>query len=112
MTDESPARTVTDASGTRIVLQGEIDTLVINQVQACVDTALNEDRASLVIDLTEVTFMDSSGLGVLAQASSQAAAVTLISPSPMLRRLLTTVGLGDSFLITDEKPSGDRPPSP
>lgn len=53
-----------------------------------------------VVDLREVTFMDSSGLNALVQAASAGAVVTVTNPSINVRRAFEVVGL-DHFFATE-----------
>jgi anti-sigma B factor antagonist len=59
----------------------------------------------VVIDLAEVTFVDSSGLGALIVARKSArgggGSVSLVSPPPTVRRLLGSTRLHDVFAIYD-----------
>src|SRR5688500_664492 len=61
--------------------------------------------AHVVIDLTHVTFVDSSGLGALIVARNSAregsGSMSLVSPPPMVRRLLGSTQLTDVFPIHD-----------
>jgi anti-sigma B factor antagonist len=57
----------------------------------------------IVIDLTEVAFLDSSGLGVLVRARSHARArhgsVVLVRPPSMVSKVLHATGLDELFTI-------------
>ena len=59
----------------------------------------------MVIDLAHVTFVDSSGLGALIVARESArergGSVSLVSPPPLVRRLLGSAQLHDGFAIYD-----------
>ncbi|MFB9688659.1 STAS domain-containing protein [Amycolatopsis plumensis] len=59
-----------EASSGALVLAaaGEVDLLTADQLTDAVAAALAQRPAVLVIDLTAVTFLDSSGLSVLAKA--------------------------------------------
>ena len=52
-----------------------------------------------MFDLTDVTFMDSSGLAVLLEARGRAADVALHDPSPIVRRIVEASGVAASFTI-------------
>ena len=62
----------------------------------------------VVIDLADVTFVDSSGLGGLIVARTSArqngGSLSLVSPPPMVRRLLGATRLHDVFAIYDSLP--------
>lgn len=83
---------------------GEIDA----QTVPAFDEAMTQ-AASLaprvVIDLAQVTFVDSSGLGALIVARKsrreRGGAMSLVSPPPAVRRLLGSTHLNDVFVIYD-----------
>jgi anti-sigma B factor antagonist len=67
------ADAVSEAGVSVVALRGEIDMGVESQMQACLAQALEGDRPVLV-DLCEVTFMDSTGLKLLLRARARLAA--------------------------------------
>ena len=81
-----------------VAAHGEIDLDTAVGLHQAVQTALRFSP-HLVVDLTQVNFIDSSGLGVLVGARRKATAlsgsVSLVHPPPVLRRLLDVTGLGD-----------------
>ncbi len=62
----------------------------------------------VVVDLTDVTFMDSTGLGVLIQAhkrlTERGAVLVLVCPDNALRRLLRITALDRVFTIAPTLP--------
>ncbi|MHA3772371.1 STAS domain-containing protein [Verrucomicrobiota bacterium sgz303538] len=48
-----------------IKLAGEIDLCSVPQLRDALDSKVSQGRPALILDLTEVTFMDSSGLSVI-----------------------------------------------
>ncbi|HET7398714.1 MAG TPA: STAS domain-containing protein [Intrasporangium sp.] len=50
---------------TVVHLEGEIDVYTAPRVRDKLDEQIREGRTDLVVDLTDVTFIDSTGLGVL-----------------------------------------------
>jgi anti-sigma B factor antagonist len=62
----------------------------------------------VIIDLSHVTFVDSTGLGALIAARTSArqrgGSLALVSPPPMVRRLLGATRLHDIFAIYDSMP--------
>ena len=83
---------------------GEIDA---NTVQAFheTETEAASEASRVVIDLADVTFVDSSGLGALIAARRSAresgGSLVLVSPPPLVRRLLGSTHLDDVFAIYD-----------
>jgi anti-sigma B factor antagonist len=85
-----------------VSIGGEVDMhsspRMAQTLQAVVPAAL-----CLVIDMTHLSFMDSSGLGVLISVRNRARLlhipVALVQPPPLVRRLLAGTQLHDSFSI-------------
>jgi anti-anti-sigma factor len=95
-----------DADGV-IVAVGDIDLAGGPLVDAAI--LETESERPVVIDLNEVTFIDSSGLRSLLGASKRAgdrgSEIVLRSPSPAVRRLLEITGTEGQFRI-DDGPGG------
>lgn len=83
---------------------GEIDARTVHAFQKVVAEA-GSLAPHVVIDLAEVTFVDSSGLGGLIVARKSArgreGSVSLVSPPRVVRRLLGSTRLHDVFAIYD-----------
>jgi anti-sigma B factor antagonist len=88
-----------------IALAGELDPHTAPLFQAAVDGVVTSASTDLVLDLSGLGFVDSSGLRVLIRAQQQLAeqggTLTLRAPSPTVRRLLEITGLIDHIAITD-----------
>lgn len=67
--------------------------------------ALDPSVPELIVDLSGLTFIDSTGLGCFARAHNELAArrtrLVLRNPSPSARRTLDVVDLGKSIDIID-----------
>ncbi len=88
-------------AGTVVVrLAGDLDIAGADGARAVVDEALQREPERLVFDVTDLRFMDSSGIAVLVAAAQRVPSVILREPSPVIRRLLTLSGLGDVFVVT------------
>jgi anti-anti-sigma factor len=55
-----------------VAVTGEVTFSNVADLNRRLDTALDRDAQHLVVDLTEVTFIDSSGLSALLTASAEA----------------------------------------
>ena len=81
---------------------GEIDTRTVHGFHEAVTEAAGL-ASRVVIDLAGVTFVDSSGLGALIVARNSArndgGSMSLLSPPPVVRRLLGSTQLHDVFPI-------------
>jgi anti-anti-sigma factor len=100
--------TVTVDASTRpptIALAGELDPHTAPLLQGEVDRVLAGGSTDLVLDLSRLGFVDSSGLRVLIstqhQLADQGGTLTLHAPSDTVRRLLEITGLIDHIAITE-----------
>lgn len=88
-------------NGTTVLsVSGEIDLAVADEFMGVARTCL-ELNGGIGLDLGQVTFMDSSGLGVLVrlrkEADGQSKSFTLVGVSPSVERLLEVTGLDNVF---------------
>jgi len=87
-----------------VILRGEIDYTNAGPVTEAVRTAVERDRPTAVhVDLTEVTFLDSSGIGVLISAMKAASAFgagyRVDGANPKVLDQLRITGLIDLFPV-------------
>jgi anti-sigma B factor antagonist len=103
-----------------VVMSGEIDMAMEDQLAAArlaIDeltaSAAGADLAPLdwTVDLRDVTFMDSTGLGFLAHAhrvlAERGCTLTVVGPPPVVMRTLTIVHLDEVLKIVDVPPADD-----
>ncbi len=97
---------LTDASGcTTLVVSGEVDMKGSDKLRTTGVTAIQaHDRQPLKIDLSAVTFLDSTGLGALIHlrntTNDEPGALQLIDPSEPVLRVLTLTRLDEVFAIS------------
>jgi anti-sigma B factor antagonist len=86
-----------------VVPKREIDFLTAPLLQAELERAIADGYSKVVVDLCDVTFMDSSGAHVLLEASKRLRALergfSVICVRGSISRLLELLGLGDSFAL-------------
>jgi anti-sigma B factor antagonist len=84
-----------------LAVTGAIDLQTRGQLVAAGRDALATGPTALVLDLDAVTFIDSTGLGVLVElghnATDGGGALVLRNPSPRVVRILQTSGLHDTW---------------
>jgi anti-sigma B factor antagonist len=94
-----------DATGLVVRPSGDIDVATVAAFRASVQSALETEPPALVVDLSGVEFMDSSGLAVLAVAlrgqRARSAAVAVVRPQPIVKRAIELVGLDLLFDVSD-----------
>ncbi|MBO0899522.1 STAS domain-containing protein [Cellulomonas sp. zg-ZUI222] len=97
----------TEDFGVRTVLHvtGEIDVASADRLRERVSVLLSDGRTDLVVDLTGVTFMDSTGLGLLVGALKRArllgGRLVLVVDSERLLKVFRITGLTQVFTIHD-----------
>jgi anti-sigma B factor antagonist len=91
-------RTTADGSIV-LAVEGEVDLAVAGALQqAGVDAIEANPTAELQVDVSQVTFMDSTGLGALIQIRNAAPdRFRLVGVAPRLAQLLEITGLSDTF---------------
>ena len=77
----------------RLALRGEIDIASVVGLRAAVDALPGAQLDHLTLDLTEVSFLDSTALGWLAGLARGGCAVTLVGTSPSITKLLSITGI-------------------
>jgi len=89
-----------------VVPKREIDFLTAPILEAELDKAIAEGESKVVVDLCDVTFMDSSGAHALLDASKRLRALergfSVICIRGSISRLLEILGLGDHFALRAE----------
>lgn len=104
-----------DPLRTVVWVSGEHDVATRVHLSTTLDRAARLDDADIVVDLSGVTFMDASTVGVLVMAQERlrrpARSLSLRSPSPRARRLLDVCGLG-RLIDTPPIPTGRPMPVP
>ncbi|MGH8928274.1 MAG: STAS domain-containing protein [Acidimicrobiia bacterium] len=82
---------------------GEIDLATVGQLEDELNSAIAEDVKHVVVDLTEVTFMDSTGLRALLSAHQSLGGagrrLALVVAGGPVDRLLEISGVGQSIEI-------------
>jgi anti-sigma B factor antagonist len=89
--------------GVLITVAGEFDVHTAGQVRDALHEAESAAPPVITVDLAQVSFMDSTGLGVLIGALSRAKAregrVVLAAPTDRVLRLLALTGMDEQFEI-------------
>jgi anti-sigma B factor antagonist len=101
-----PVREVATRDGGAVLvrLAGELDLYNAHLVREALLGTLRDSPARIVVDLSEVTFIDSTGLGVLIEARSKlgdSARFLLAAPGLEARRALAITGLDRHFAVHD-----------
>lgn len=98
---------VVDAPGIAILdLEGEIDVYTATPFREAVLRAIDEGSSCLVVDAIKVSFMDSTGLGVLILGERRLrprGGTLALACTARLRRLLEITGLQEVFSLHESR---------
>ncbi|MFC4063828.1 STAS domain-containing protein [Actinoplanes subglobosus] len=109
--ENSIRTTLADDGTVTVTVSGEIDFSNADEVaRGLTDAVTDWSPPTLVVDLRNATFIDSTGLGALIEGYRAAVAAGIdfrvVNPSDTFRRVLTVTGLSDFFgLIEAAEPS-------
>ncbi len=80
-----------------VAVGGELDMHAAPDLQATIDQVIADGASRLVVDLTEATFIDSAGIGVLVatvrRLEAAGGSLELVCSQPNLLRVFEIVGL-------------------
>ena len=85
----------------RITASGEIDIATAPRLREYASRHLADDAEIVVLDLTDITFIDSSGLHALLQAAAHEGNRLRIMPSPACLRLIDIASVRDRLPLID-----------
>ena len=89
-----------DTPRTIVSLKGELDIYRADAIRDSFATV----NGPAVVDLSGVTYMDSTALNELARLHKRVGRLVIVAPSPQIRRVLTIVGFADLFEIVEDIP--------
>ena len=110
VTDRPPAFSIESAPlrgapGVRV--RGEVDLGTAPSLTTALDTSIRGSRGAFVIDLGDVTFLDSSGVNVLLRARASLGRedrdLVIVCPSGAPRRIFELTGIADLFALFDSR---------
>ena len=91
-----------------VSLAGEVDVDNVSRVRQCLDDAVEAHGPRLVVDLSGLTFIDTTGLGVLvrqlAALRDRNGTMALVAPDGQVLRRLRRTNLAPLFPIYDTLP--------
>lgn len=93
-----------EADTALIVADGEIDLATVNKLRSAVTELMTQGARHLTVDLDKVTYIDSSGLGMLIGAHKRMAStggtLTIRCSQARVLRLLSITGLDRVLRVT------------
>jgi anti-anti-sigma factor len=90
-----------DGAGTAIVtIGGELDISNVDELEAEVAPLLSTTSGRLIVDVGGLRFADSSAIALWVRWATIVKEFELRDPSPLLRRVITGMGLADKLAVT------------
>ncbi len=97
MPDEFVTSLDRDAGTATVTLRGEVDILTVDQVRVVLGEALATGPREIVVELADLAFIDSTGLGALIfgfqRARDAGVRFRLANANPTVRQILVLSGL-------------------
>ncbi|MHB1487790.1 MAG: anti-sigma factor antagonist [Acidimicrobiales bacterium] len=103
-----------DFAGNQVVLgvRGDVDLLSAPDLAAFLDVIIDRGHASVVLDLSDLDFMDASGLRVIAagvrRLGSLRGELAIRSAPALVTRILEITGLAEVVRFEQPEPAGDH----
>jgi len=105
-----------DVDGHRVVsVRGEVDVYSAPTLRKCLQESMDDQHHDLIVDLTDIAFIDSTGLGVLVAGQNRAGELggklSVVCAQERVLKLFRITGLDEVFAIhstRDEALSADR----
>ena len=98
--------TETQGSSALVRIRGDLDLQIVDQVTDALARIESEEPELLVIDLSSLSFMDSSGMGVIAAAHIRAGDAgrrfVIVIPPPGVRQAFERTKLSEVITTTDD----------
>ena len=105
LTDPFSVRTAADAHDYVIAVYGEVDVLTTPDLVREVERGLASPAAAVVVDLSALRFIDSTGLHAMVVAWRRAQELgkqlRLLQPPPAVHRAFEITGLADALPFAD-----------
>jgi anti-sigma B factor antagonist len=90
-----------------VAVRGEVDINTVAQLSEALDHAVRDSSGALIVDLSDVVFLGSTGLTALVRARAQLGredrALVVVCPPGPVRRLFELVGIVDLFELFDSR---------
>lgn len=88
-----------------LLVDGEVDVSNADQLRIALNQLLDEGVPEVVVDLTNVGYIDSTGIGVLMGAAHRTqdlpTKIAVVCPHKNIRRIFDMLGVGEVLEIRD-----------
>ena len=84
-----------------VKLDGDLDVNSVRELKKCLDEYIDTDKPNVVIDCTQLNYIDSTGLGALVSALKKVQAydgsIKITALKPYLKKIFEVTGLTKLF---------------
>ncbi len=99
--------TASEDGGTCLAIEGEVDVSNASELRSALDAQLSSGAGrELVVDLAQVSYIDSTGIGVLVGAAHRASEanvrIVVARPQKNVARVLSLLGVGNDLNIRED----------
>ncbi len=97
MTDLQLERIASSDGGTTVKVTGDVDMASVPRLRSMLDELVDSGASRIVLDCHDLSFLDSSGIGVLIAARTrmgEGGELVLDSPPSHVRKVLDITGVG------------------
>jgi anti-sigma B factor antagonist len=95
-----------NASVDLIKVSGNLDAHTFEIFDEALNDLFSRRRYRLVVDMTDVAYVSSAGVGVFIAAANEAESnggrVVLLNPSPAVKETLEVLGLAETFVVAPD----------
>lgn len=100
---QAQIKVVDVGSGSLIAkISGELDIVSVASLEVQIADLLGRSAVRVDLDLSDLEFMDSSGIALLLRISNQFGQVQMRGANPLIRRVVEVTGLTAIFHLDDE----------
>lgn len=85
----------------RLVASGELDIATVPDLETAFEQALSADPQSIVVDLSQVTFIDSTGIRLLLSMSDRGEGRVGLIPGAQVDRVIEITGMRSRLPIVE-----------
>jgi anti-sigma B factor antagonist len=111
---EIQLQTRQEAGAQVVAISGDVELHSAASLRQELQRICGQPHAHCIVDMSEVPFIDSTGVGVLVgalkRAHEQGGTLTILAPQPRVRRVFEITGLLDSLIIHEslQAATGDQ----
>jgi anti-sigma B factor antagonist len=85
-----------------VMISGELDIVTVERLEPEVDALVAREATGIEVDLSDLEFMDSSGLALLLRITNRFGALRVVGAKTLVRRVIEVTGLTEILRMEGE----------